>query len=121
MKFKSLLKVIVTIKTMKTAASLYLLFILLCAILIVSETYGSNVNHRVKRGGKGRSARMGSGGGGHSYGVVSMASTGGSGKKTVEVDPLVLILGAKALALKVYVLTQLLTTSTTPRSTVAAG
>lgn len=102
---------------MKTTTGLILLYV----IFIVSEINGSNVNHRFKRGGKGRSARMGSGSGGHSYGVVSMGSTGGSGKKTVEVDPLVLILGAKALALKVYVLTQLLTTSTTPASTAAAA
>lgn len=61
-------------------------------------------------------------GGSGSYGVVSMsAMSGGSGKKTIEVDPLTLILGAKAIALKVYVLSQFLTTTTTPRTTVAAG
>lgn len=93
-------------------------FLLLCLILIVFESNGASINHRVKRGGKGKSARMGGGGGG--YGIVSMASSsGGHGKKTVEVDPLALILGAKAIALKVYVLSQFLTTTTTPRP--AAG
>ena len=101
-----------------SAQRYFILF--LCITLIASESNGSPVIHRVKRGGKGRSARMGSGGGG-SYGIVSMASTSGHGKKTIEVDPLALILGAKAIALKVYVISQFLTTTTTPRPTAAAG
>lgn len=106
----------------RTPHSIFPSVLLICLIFFVFESSGSTVHSRVKRGGKGRSARMGSGGG-HSYGIASMASMSGSGqgKKTVQVDPLTLILGAKALALKVYVISQFLTTTTTPATTVAAG
>ena len=54
---------------------------------------------------------------GTSYVYVPNNSNHGSqsypGKKSIEVDPLTLIFGAKAIALKAYLISQFLTTTTT--------
>lgn len=50
---------------------------------------------------------------GTSYVFVPNNSQSHPGKKSIEVDPLTLILGAKAIALKAYLISQFLTTTTT--------
>lgn len=55
---------------------------------------------------------------GSSYGtsyIVVPNNQSHPGKKSIEVDPLALLFGAKAIALKAFLISQFLTTTTTPR------